>query len=53
MIYVSLLGLGRNFEISYVPAEAAAGLEFPAGLPCQTSDTNEGDVVLTVWRDAG
>ena len=46
-------GLGRQFEISYVPAEAAAGLEFPANLPCQTSDTNEGGVVLTVWRDAG
>ena len=46
-------GLGRQFEISYVPAEQAAELEFPANLPCQTSDTNEGGVVLTVWRDAG
>ena len=46
-------GLGRRFEISYVPAEQASDLELPANLPCQTSDTNEGGVVLTVWRDAG
>ena len=46
-------GLGRRFEISYVPAEQAAGLELPAQVPCQQSDTNEGGVVLTVWRDAG
>ena len=46
-------GLGRRIEISYVPTEAAADLKLPADLPCQMSDTNEGGVVLTVWRDAG
>ena len=46
-------GLGRRFELSYVPAGQAAEVELPAGLPCQLSDTNEGGAVLTVWRDAG
>ena len=46
-------GLGRLFELYYLPAWAADSLTLPADVPCQRCDTNEGGVVLTLWRDAG
>ncbi|MFR2331958.1 MAG: D-alanyl-D-alanine carboxypeptidase family protein [Flavonifractor plautii] len=46
-------GLGRLFELYYLPAWAADSLTLPADVPCQRGDTNEGGVVLTLWRDAG
>ena len=46
-------GLGRLFELYYLPAWAADTLTLPADVPCQRCDTNEGGVVLTLWRDAG
>ena len=46
-------GLGRLFELYFLPAWAADTLTLPADVPCQRCDTNEGGVVLTLWRDAG
>ena len=46
-------GLGRLFELYYLPVWAADTLTLPADVPCQRCDTNEGGVVLTLWRDAG
>ena len=46
-------GLGQLFELYYLPAWAADTLTLPADVPCQRCDTNEGGVVLTLWRDAG
>lgn len=45
---------GNRIEIAYLSLEndIAVSLELPKGESCQTSGTNEGGVVLTLWREA-